>query len=79
MSDTSELTVTPAISAVPALDSSAEYRPTDAKRLRSFANFVKNYMSVSAALAAAAPIPVALFELTPAEGGLDEHGGTSVG
>jgi hypothetical protein len=43
----------------------AELEPTDARRLRSFASFFKNYMSVSAFLAAAAPIPVALFDLIP--------------
>jgi hypothetical protein len=42
-----------------------EHPPTDPKRLSSFATFFKNYMSVSAILAGAAPIPVALFDLIP--------------
>jgi hypothetical protein len=39
--------------------------PTDPRRLRTFATFFKNYMSVSAVIAATAPIPVAGFELIP--------------
>jgi hypothetical protein len=49
-------------------DAEAALEPnvTDEKRLHNFTTFFKNYMSVSAVLAAAAPIPVALFGLIPA-------------
>jgi hypothetical protein len=39
--------------------------PANAERIRSFAQFFKSYMSVSAIVAAALPIPVASFKLIP--------------
>jgi len=42
-----------------------EGSPVEATRVKSFAKFFKNYMSISAVLAAALPIPVTSFKLIP--------------
>jgi hypothetical protein len=43
----------------------AEPQPTDPQRIKTFARFFKNYMSISAIIAAALPIPVTWFRLIP--------------
>lgn len=43
----------------------AEHLPNDPKRLKAFAVFFKNYMSVWAIIVAALPVPVAAFKLIP--------------
>jgi len=42
-----------------------ETLPTDPRRVRAFANFFKNYMSVSSVVVAALPIPVTAFGALP--------------
>jgi hypothetical protein len=39
--------------------------PSEPTRVKTFANFFKNYMSISAVVAAALPIPVTSFHLIP--------------
>src|SRR4051794_10613179 len=46
-------------------DKDRDVPPEDAKRIKSFARFFKSYMSVSAILVAALPIPVTSFKLLP--------------
>lgn len=43
----------------------AEVLPTDPKRIKTFAKFFKNYMSLSSLVVAALPIPVTSFSLIP--------------
>lgn len=39
--------------------------PTEPRRVRAFASFFKNYMSISSLITASLPIPVTLFKLIP--------------
>jgi hypothetical protein len=47
------------------IDARREQEPAQARRIHAFANFFKNYMTVSAVIAAALPIPAASFRLIP--------------
>lgn len=55
----------------------ADREVREAKRIRQFANFFKNYMSASTILVAALPVPVAQFELIPTH--QPDRGSLSVG
>ena len=44
---------------------SREIVPTEPKRVRSFALFFKNYMSISTLIVAALPVPVTSLDLIP--------------
>ncbi len=56
----------------PARKQRSEVQPTDPTRLKGFATFFKNYMSVSTIVVAAAPIPVGSLHLIPT---FDAHRG----
>ena len=43
----------------------SEILPTDPRRVKAFASFFKNYMSVSSLIVAAVPIPVTAFNALP--------------
>ena|SRR5215831_1829714 len=48
-----------------AINGTGETLPTDPRRVRAFARFFKNYMSVSSVILAALPIPIAKLNLLP--------------
>ena len=51
--------------AMPPPTATVKIQPTDPKRLKGFATFFKNYMSISTVVVAAAPIPITAARLIP--------------